>query len=82
MKTKKQFSIGDSLGGFAYISENEIQTFYNTMNFSENISEHKSSRRKLNKTSTSTDPGVERKRGRPRKNNVPAGSSEIQRAEF
>jgi hypothetical protein len=67
MKTIPYFAPNEMTGGFAYISENEIQSFFNSINNSENISEHKYRRRKLSKAASAPEPGVVRKRGRPRK---------------
>jgi hypothetical protein len=67
MKRHAIFTHREITGGFAYISENEIQSFFNSINTSENISEHKYRRRKLSKTASQPEPGVVRKRGRPRK---------------
>jgi hypothetical protein len=63
-------------GGFAFISESEIQHFYHSNNSSENISEHKYRRRKLSKTASAPEPGVIRKRGRPRKHAITQTLSE------
>jgi hypothetical protein len=67
MKKNLHFQQEQGVGGFAYISDSEIQTFYSMDSGSENLSEHKYKRRKLNKTGSSVEPGVVRKRGRPRK---------------
>lgn len=70
MKDQNYFQSGEARSGFAYISDSEIQTFFQSIIPSENISEHKYKRRRMSKAASTPEPGVVRKRGRPRKQPV------------